>query len=70
MDSWQDISTAPRDGTAVRLRGEKHAPPELFWWRKGKWRTTLYAPLRKVEAWWDESLDPIKEWSFPAPPGR
>jgi hypothetical protein len=71
MSAWQPIETAPKDGTPVRLKCEAH--PEfgehLMWWeaKSERWECDLYAPMRKVRAWWDLEQPQPTHWKQISP---
>lgn len=49
MDSWQDISTAPRDGTAVLVQGGDGLPCVAVWENRWSiWAVAYPAPPAKA----------------------
>ncbi|MDR7032449.1 hypothetical protein J2X35_001130 [Mesorhizobium sp. BE184] len=69
MSDWQDIATAPKDGSLVFLRNGEIEYVVPFWWsvRKRRWETRLLAVCRSVPGWWSKDADPPTEWRPPAP---
>lgn len=64
MNDWQPISTAPLDGTAIKLRSPKFAPPDAMSWdkRTKRWEGMIFAPMRAISVWWDEEAEQPTEW--------
>lgn len=62
MSQWQDISSAPKDGTVIDLwRGLNSFRLTNTYWRDGKWQWKHYR--------YDEADDQITHWMpLPAPP--
>lgn len=70
LDGWQPIETAPKDGTLVNIRSEKTTGMQPFWWdaKRKQWATWVFAVTRRVEAWWDETEQPVTHWMPLSPP--
>lgn len=60
MSEWQDISTAPRDGTYLLLSSPDHETPVIgFWNRDNHWDDGDF----------NDHMDGITHWMpLPAPP--
>ena len=68
MDSWQDISTAPRDGSHILGHGDGPAIMACTYvmrWDEGDWREAFGSS----DYTWNR-LQPTHWKSLPAPPGR
>ncbi len=67
MDSWQDIETAPKDGTSIILHDEDGWVGEALYDedRRDGW----YAAVYGTTLIWDGKIDnPIHWMPLPAPP--
>ncbi len=61
---WQPISTAPKDGSIIRLRDEKHLYDCAMAWdgKEKLWTGTAFGVLGSSRTYWDESFCAIFEW--------
>lgn len=62
---WQPISTAPKDGSIIRLRDEKQMYNFVGSWDKKKklWTGMSYSVFGATRTYWDEGFCKIHEWS-------
>lgn len=65
MNNWQPISTAPKDGTLIRLRSPKHGTVNALWeWDEvnQRWVTQIAGVMGWIRACWDEAAQQPSEW--------
>lgn len=61
---WEPISTAPKDGTIIRLRDEKRMYNCVMSWDKKRklWTGMAQGMMGTSRTYWDEEFCPIFEW--------
>ena len=64
LNTGQPIKTAPKDGTIIRLRDEKHMYSCVMAWNKKRkqWKGMAYSMTGAVKTYWDESFVHVYEW--------
>jgi hypothetical protein len=63
MSGWQEIETAPKDGSIVYLKSAKHMhmPAQCMAWDGARWAGLAFTPMGSREIYWDPE-DPPTHW--------
>jgi hypothetical protein len=62
MSDWQPIDTAPKDGTLVYLKSQKHPDVcEIMSWQTQYWIGFKHTLMGSLKTYWDPA-DPPTHW--------